>query len=169
MAANKKPRKAYRPKPIAANPLAIAIHNAAKPAAQDRAQVLGYLRTAAKALREGVATEYQWSIVAGSASVALAIERQGVVRGLKDHLTSIERTLQQIYDRAILQGNGRWIRVTLRFNEIDALHDLVDLHTFQMDQLGRAEFLRAIDTAQKNTIAQGHGVAVVRDLERMAA
>lgn len=169
MANNKKPRKPYRPRQIAANPLAIALHNAAKPSADDRAEVLGILRQAVKALREGVATEHQWSIAAGSVTVALAIERQGVVRGLQEHLKHIERTLQDIYDRAMRLGDGRWLRVTLWFNEIDALNDLVDFHTFQLDQLGRAEFLKAVDAAQKETIAQGHTVAVVRDLERMAA
>jgi hypothetical protein len=169
MANNKKPRKPYRPRQIAANPLAIALHNAAKPSADDRAEVLGILRQAVKALREGVATEHQWSSAAGSVTVALAIERQGVVRGLQEHLVRIEQVLQTIYDRALLTGCGRWIRVTLRFNEIEALNDLVDFHTFQMDQLGRAEFLKAVDAAQKETIAQGHTVAVVRDLERMAA
>jgi hypothetical protein len=169
MANNKKPRKAYRPRPIAENPLAIAIHNAAKPAAEDRAEVIGILRNAVKALREGVATEHQWSIAAGSVTVALAIERQGVVRGLSGHLKNIEQALQKIYDRAIREGGGRWIRVTLWFDEIEALNDLVFFHKLQMDRLGRAEFLKAIDAAQKETIAQGHTVAVVRDLERLAA
>ena len=46
---------------------------------------------------------------------------------------------------------------------------LVELHTFQIEQLGRAEFLAAIDVATKETVAQGHQATVVRDIERMAA
>ena len=169
MANNKRPRKAYRPRQIIVNTLEVAAHNAAKPAKEDRIEVLSQLRKAVKALREGVATEMQWSIASGSLAVSLAIEKQGKVRGLQEHFESIEQALQDIYDRALLAGGGRWIRVTLRFNEIEALNLLVDLQRFQMDQLGRAEFLQAVDAAQKETIAQGHTVAVVRDLERMAA
>ena len=39
----------------------------------------------------------------------------------------------------------------------------------RLAELGRAEFLAAIDAAQKDTIAKGHTATVVRDLERMAA
>jgi malonyl CoA-acyl carrier protein transacylase len=167
MAGNKKPRKAYRPRPVTAHTMALATDNAAKPAAADRAEVLAMLSQAVKALREGVATELQWSIVAGSVTVALAIERQGVVRGLLEHLQSAEQALQAIYDRAT--SSGRWMRATLYFHELDVLADFLSFHTFQVNQLGRAEFLAAIDAAQKHTIAQGHTATLARDLERLAA
>lgn len=169
MSRNKKPRKAYRPRSIAVNTLDLALHHAAKPAAGDRAEVLGVLRRAIQALREGVATEHQWSIAAGAVTVALAIERHGIVRGLLEHLKSAEQHLQDIYDRALRAGGGRWVRVTLYYQELDALQTFLELHTFQVEQLGRAEFLAAIDAAQKDTIANGHTATVVHDLERMAA
>ena len=169
MSRNKKPRKAYRPRPVTADTMALAKHYAAKPAAADRAEVLGMLRQAVKALREGVATEQQWSIAAGSVSVALAIERQGIVRGLHGHFKLAEQALQDIYDRAIHAGGGRWVRVTLYFNELDALADLLTFHAYQVRQLGRAEMLAAIDAAQKHTIAQGNKPVLVHDLERLAA
>lgn len=169
MSANKKPRKAYRPRPVTADTMALALHFAAKPAAADRNEVLGTLRKAIQALREGVATEHQWAIAAGAVTVALAIERQGIVRGLMEHLTTAGNALQDIYDRAMRTGGGRWIRVTLYFNEIDALNDLLWLHNLQLSKLGRAEFLAAIDKAKKNTVSDGYTATVVRDIERMAA
>lgn len=169
MSRNKKPRKAYRPKPVAVNNMDIARHNAAKPAPEDRAEVLAMLEKAIKALREGVATEHQWSIVAGSVTVAQAIERGGIVRGMQEHWLATEKALQHIYDRAMSLGGGRWLRVTLYFDEIDALRGFFNLHKFQMNQLGRAEFIAAIDAAQKDTIKQGHRATVVRDIERLAA
>lgn len=169
MSANKKPRKAYRPRPVTADTMALALHLAAKPAAADRADVLGVLRNAIQALREGVATEHQWAIAAGSMTVALAIERRGIVRGLMEHLTTAGNALQAIYDRALRVGGGRWIRVTLYYQELDALQTFMDLHTFQLEQLGRAEFIAAIDQAQKRVVADGHIATVVRDVERMAA
>ncbi len=169
MSGNKKPRKAYRPRPITAHTMALATHYAAKPAAADRKDVLDILRSAIQALREGVATEHQWSVAAGSVSVALAIERQGVVRGLLGHFKTAERALQEIYDRALRTGGGRWVRVTLFYQELDALQDLLDLHTYQVEQLSRAELLAAIDSAQRDVIKQGHTSTLVTNLERMAA
>lgn len=169
MSRSKKPRKAYRPRQIAVNTLELALHRAAKPAATDRAEVLGVLRKAIQALREGVATEHQWSIAAGAVTVALAIERHGVVRGLREHLKSAERHLQDVHDRALRNGGGRWVQVTLYYQELDALQTFMELHAFQVEQLGRAEFIAAIDAAEKDTIAQGFAPVVVHNIERMAA
>jgi hypothetical protein len=169
MSANKKPRKAYRPRAVTADTMALALSLAAKPAAADRAEVLDILRSAIKALREGVATEQQWAIAAGAVTVALAIERQGVVRGLLEHLQAAGRALEGIHSRAMHQGCGQWVRATLYYQELDALATFLDLHAFQLDHLGRAEFLAAIDKAQQRVITQGDNATVVRDLERLAA
>lgn len=169
MSRNKKPRKAYRPKAVTADTLGLALHFAAKPTQRDRDEVLGTLRQAIQALRQGVATEHDWSVAAGSVTVAQAIERKGIVRGLHEHITTTEKALQTIYDRAM--RTGTWCRTALWFNEMDALANFWEIHAFQIDQLGRKEMLAAIDEAQKHTIAQGHAATLVHniDAERMAA
>lgn len=167
MSRNKRPRKAYRPRQIAVNTLELALHKAAKPAREDRAEVLAKLREAIQALCTGVATEMDWSVAVGSVSVAMAIERQGVVRGLQGHLVSIEAVLQAIYDRCRLPQ--MWLRPTLSFQEVEALQLLYELHAFQMEQLGRGELTAAIDEATRQTLAQGNQVTLVRDIEGMAA
>ena len=168
MSRNKKPRKAYRPRQIAVNTLEIALHHAAKPAQEDRAEVLGILRQAAKALREGVATELRWSILDGCLDVALAIERQGVVRGLRGHLASAKEALQAIYNRAI--ATGAWKPTALHYYELDAVQAFVNLHAFQTNQLGRKEYMAAIDHATNQARLGGNTVTVVRgDLQRLAA
>jgi len=149
--------------------MTLALHHAAKPSAADRAEVLGVLTSAAKALREGVATQRQWSIVAGAVALALAIERQGIVRGILEHLQTADQALQSIYDRALLAGAGTWARVTLYYHELDALQAFHSLHTWQVNQLGRAELLAAINAAQKQTLASGCVPVLVHDIERMAA
>jgi hypothetical protein len=169
MSRNKPPRRPYRPRPVTADTLTLALHHAAKPSAADRAEVLGVLHQAARALREGVATELQWSIVSGAVAVALAIERQGIVRGALGHLQTADQALQRIRARALRTGGGHWARVDLDYDELDALADFVGLHTWQVNSLGRAEFLAAIDAAQKDIRVSGCGVVVVRELERMAA
>ncbi len=169
MSTNKRPRKAYRPRPKAYDNMAIALRLAAKPAPADRAEIMGMLASALKALREGVATELQWSVAAGSVSVARAIERLGVVRGLQEHLDSAEQHLQAIYNRAKRAGDGRWLRPTLYYQELDALQLFHELHTFQVDQLSRAEFIAALDAAEIDAKNQGHVLTMATDFESLAA
>jgi hypothetical protein len=167
MSKNKKPRKAYRPRQIAINTLEVALHRAAKPTPSDRAEVLAKLADAVKDLCSGVATEFDWSIASGSLELALAIERQGIVRGMGEHLASIQEVLQAIYDRCRLPA--MWLRPVLSMQEVEALRLLLELHSFQVEQLGRTELLQAVAMATKTVTAQGHQATVVRDLERMAA
>lgn len=169
MSNNKKPHKRYRPKPVTAETMTLAKHFAAKPSRDDRDAVLGELKTALKALREGVATEDHWAIANGSVQVALAIEAQGIVRGLSEHLHKAEHALQAIYDRALRMGNGKWLRATLYFHELDALATFFNLHKFQVDQLGRAEFLAAIDAAHKKTAAEKCVAQIDQRTEPLAA
>jgi hypothetical protein len=170
MSRNKRPRKAYRPRMIAINTLDLALHRAAKPAREDRAEVLGLLNRSLSALRAGVGTEHDWTVAAGGVAVAIAIEQLGVVRGLADHLASIEATLQGIHDRC--SRPNIWLRPTLGLAEVDALHLLFELHSYQVNQLSRAELIAAMDRAQKQTIAAGNTCTVVRSAElreRLAA
>jgi len=89
------------------------------------------------------------------------------VRGLREHLASAGAALQAIHERCA--RSKIWLRPTLSGAEAEALQLLVELHAFQINQLGRAEFLRAIDAAQRDTVAHGGTVTLVRDIERMAA
>jgi len=156
MSRNKKPRKAYRPRPVTAHTMTLATHYAAKPSASDRKEVLDMLSSAIQALREGVATEHQWSIAAGSVAVALAIERQGIVRGLLGHQDRRAGAAGHLRPRPAHRWRPLGCAYALYYQELDALQTFLDLHAFQVRQLGRAEFLAAIDIAHKDTIAQGH-------------
>ena len=164
MSRNKRPRKAYRPRPVTADTMALALHHAAKPAQQDRAEVLGILRAAIGSLCAGTGSEQDWSITAGSVSVAQAIEQQGIVRGLAGHLAAAELALQAIYDRCARAQGRIWLRPTLTLAEIDALRLLLQLHSYQVHQLGRAELLAAMATAKQATVAAGHTATLADDL-----
>lgn len=168
MSANKKPRKAYRPRPVAVNNMDLAIHGAATPTS-DSAQVLSELAEVIQALREGVATEHQWSIAAGSVEVALAIERSGIVTGMYEHMGTAGRALDTIHQRTLRAGCGRWVRATLYFSEIEALNTMLTLHKFQVGKISRKEFIAAIADAQKAIKAQGNRPTLVAPQERMAA
>lgn len=160
MSRNKKPRKAYRPRPVTCETLTLALHHAAKPSDEDLQDVLQPIAQCVKALREGVATESQWAIAAGAVQMAKAVERQGVVRGMVEHWANAERALQGIYRRA-MTGDG-WKPTALYYQELDALQEFLSLHTFQIRQLGRREFIHAIDGAERQVRKDGHVPTVAR-------
>lgn len=160
MSQSKKPRKAYRPRFVTAHTMGLASHLAAKPQAREVDHLIRDVTAAATALREGVASNYQWSVIAGSLDVANAIERQGVVRGLKEHLTAADIALQAIYKRASLDDG--WRAPTLRYDELEAVREFVDLHAFQLKQLSRAEFMRAIQAAAGQILSNGGSVTFSR-------
>ncbi|MBP7572587.1 MAG: hypothetical protein KA777_01285 [Rhodoferax sp.] len=152
-------KRRYRPRPVTADTMALALHFAAKPSQADRQEVLGVLQQAHKALREGVATQMHWSILSGALETAQAIERKGVVRGLGGHLEAAQIALHTIWRRSAV--NGAWRSPTLHYQELDAIGTFVELHTFQIHQLGRAELLAAMDAAARRIKAGGGDVCVL--------
>lgn len=161
-------RKPRRPRwHPTADTMVLALHQAAKPAQSDIEQVLHVVHIAHKALREGVASEQQWSVLAGCLDIAKAIERQGVVRGLSEHLASAEASLQAIYTRA--HAGPSWRPTALHYQELDAVQTFVDLHAFQLRQLARTEYLKAIASALGAVRGGGGQATLVRDLAGVAA
>jgi hypothetical protein len=149
------------------NTIMIAMQRAIKPDPSDIAPVHAAMQSAFKALREGVATEAQWSILAGSLDVSMAIERQGAVRGLQGHLDSAHEALNTIATRARLSTG--WQPTALHYFELDAIQTFMDLYAFQLSQLGTGEFLAAIESAKGKLHSLGHSVRVARSAEMLEA
>ena len=154
-------RKPRRPRWLpTADTMKLASHRAARLSQAEVAEVMQPLRQAFQALREGVASEWHWSIAASAVNAAKAIERQGVVKGLHEHLRSADAALQAIYTRAM--ATGPWRPTPLHWHELDAIHAAVDLHEYQLKQLSRGEVLRAIDKAAAEIRSTGGRVVDVR-------
>lgn len=115
-------------------------------------------------LRQGVATVQQWTDCASAITVSLKIEDQGVVRGLREHLTSADLALHAIAQRS--QANGAWKQSPLWWHEIDSIQTALDLHKFQMQHLSVREYHGAIRAAAVEVFAQG---GTVYHPERLAA
>jgi len=160
-------RKPRRPGRISPNPIALARNNATRLTPAEISKAITPLRAAARALREGVATEWEWSVVASAMNVAQVIERQGVVRGLVEHLHSAELALQAIQQRAM--SGGAWQATALYYQELDHITEAVDLHEFQMQQLSYGEFRRAVVRAEAEIRSAGGPVVDVGQMEGMAA
>ena len=158
-------RKPRRPRcGLTGDTMALAIHGAAKPDRADVDQVIATIMAAHKALREGVATEQHWSVLAGALDTARMIEKQGVVRGIHEHIASAHHALQSVYLRAKRHGTATtippaWHPTALYYHELDAINAFVDLHAYQVRQLSRKEFLSAITAAVG--YVRGHGNVAV--------
>ena len=126
-------------------PFDIAVANATKLTTTEIDDIMGPVTQALKYLREGVATEMNWCVLASSINIALRIEKQGIVRGLAEHLHTAEAALKTIGERANKTGN--WIPTALYYHELDAVTTGIELYQYQCQQLSAAEFKRAISAA----------------------
>ena len=135
------------------NPFLVARNHATRLTAAERATVMTPLRAAADRMRRGQASDDDWAVLTGSLLMAQSIERQGVVRGLAEHLASIDRALVTIEARATQAGP--WRSPTLHFDELDAIYLLLDLHEFQLEQLSYGEFRRAYEATEARVRSSG--------------
>ena len=151
------------------NAMAVAQDHASKIDPDDIEQIVQTITLSAQALREGVATQLQWSIVAGSIDMAHAIERLGIVRGMREHWASADAALQSIHARAT--AAGPWRPTALHYFELDAMSAFIGLHAFQLRQLSLAEYKRAVTSATGQIQRTGGRVTVtkVHDFEGAAA
>ena len=157
MSHGSKPRK---PRWIAqTDTMALACRRASLVTEAELQDVMQPLQAAFKAMREGVATEWQWSHLASSVNAALAIERFGVVKGMHEHLRAADLALQGIYRRAMTKCE--WHSTPLYYFELDALDTAINLHKFQLTQLSRGEVIRALDYAKAEVLSTGGKVLEV--------
>jgi hypothetical protein len=119
----------------------------------DQATVTDPLDAAFAALRQGVASEWDWAHACSAINCAMAIEKQGVVKGLKGHLHNAELALQAISQRAM--ANGHWQATALFDEEIEAIDCAIDLHKFQLQKLSTGEVIKALDYAQAEVRSSG--------------
>ena len=160
MSHGKPPRKSRWP--AAVNTMDLVSRRVALVTPADLAEVMHPLQAAFTALRQGVATEWQWSVLASAMNCAQAIEKQGVVRQLAGHLHAAELALQSIYNRAM--AAGKWQPPSLYYIELDAIDTAIDLHKFQLQQLSTGEVIKALDYAQTEVRSSGGRVMQRADL-----
>lgn len=169
---------ARNPHPV--DTMAIAIDGAALCSSQEINQLLHIVHQCHRALRRGCATPSQWGIMAGSCTMAQAIEDLGTVKGLGGHIQACDHALQVILKRYASAAQSRserlaqWGKTGLHFDEADAINTFVDVHSFQLRQLSRSEFTQAADLAVARANSAGAPAEIVRDVqafgqERMAA
>ena len=159
-------RAPRRQRPVAINVIALAMARATRLTLAERELIMVPLRAAVAALRQGVATEYEWMVAVTAVNIGDAIERQGVVRGLAGHLQDIDRALKGICARAM--ETGEWRAPALHLEERDLMDLIVDLHGHQLRSLSFGEFNQARDKAIQQTYTDGGRVVPVSQQMELA-
>lgn len=149
----KKPRQVRWPKHV--DTMRTAKMRATRLTAAERADVLKPMLDSFTALRQGIATEWHWTQVASAICVALAIDEQGIVRGLRAHLVAADVALLAIAERAKPDMDGAWKPTSLHYHELDAISCAIDLHKYQLEQLAACEFHRAVAAAKAQILKDG--------------
>ncbi len=126
--------------------LSVGIIRACKMPESEIAAVINPARESLQALREGRATETDWLNLTGVVKIGLAIEKLGVVRGLKSHFAAAHDALQAIYSRAM--KSSRWTPGALHPAELQAIAEAVRLQKFQLDNLSRGELIAAMNAIE---------------------
>ena len=152
MTHGRKPRRARWPA-SSIDTLATVKRRVALVTAADQASVTVPLDLAFAALRRGVGSEWDWAHACSAVNCALAIEKQGIVKGLREHLHSAELALQAISQRAM--ANGHWQATALFSAEIEAIDTAIDLHKFQLQKLSTGEVINALNYAQAEVRSSG--------------
>lgn len=145
------------------NPIILARNAATRLTPAEISTTIGPIRQAARHMREGVGSEVEWSLLASAVNIAKAIDRQGIVRGLAEHLQAAEEALNGISRRAL--AAGEWQATALYWQEIEHVNALVDLHEFQLQQLSYGEARRAIQAATAAVRSAGGRVVDVDQVQ----
>lgn len=146
-------RKPRRERPKGINIMEFVIARSTRHTAAELEQILQPLRDAHKALREGVATELQWTVLDSSVAIGRAIEDLGVVRGLREHIRTTEQALEGIRKRAM--ASGAWKPTALYYQELDDVAEWVRLHAYQLEQLSAGELKQAHQLTGKRAASAG--------------
>jgi hypothetical protein len=146
--------------------MSLVVRKVTRLTAHELGLVLGPIESSLTALREGVASELEWSLLASAVEIALAVEDKGVVRGMRGHIEAAERALQGIKLRAM--ATGEWLPTALYYQELDDVTAAVELHRFQLEQLSSAEARKALDLAKGRVRAAGGRVIEARRAEGIA-
>jgi hypothetical protein len=124
------------------------------------AEIMVPLQQCEKRLREGVATEDQVIVLASHMRIALAIEDQGIIRGLRNHLQPALDALEAIHARA--NATGRWVPTALWFYELDAVRVGLEMFGHQLPHLSARELHQAVRKLITRTQSSGTAAVYVQ-------
>lgn len=151
-------QRKHRIQRVAYNTMALAMSGAAVLPKEDVDAIITGVANAAAKLKAGVGTQYDWSIIAGHIDMAMAIEKQGRVKGLREHLGTIKAQMYDLRRRAL--ETGQWAPPAAMFDDTDALNLFISLHHLQIESLSRSELRETLAKAKAINMSQGDTLEV---------
>ncbi len=140
-------------KPVAVNTMDMAKWRAALVGEAGVQEIMSSLTAAYETMREGLASHNDWALLASAMNTAQAIEKLGVVRGVRHDLQLGELALQAVEQRAM--SSGGWRAPVLYAQELGDIRFSLQLHEFQIKRLSNGEMMQAIAAAQAEVIGSG--------------
>lgn len=150
-------RSTYRPRPVWANAVQMAIEGARRPSALGRLKVHAAIAEALDEYPRGVRCAHHWRTLADACNVAETFDAMGV-RPLEDTAQVINAAQQALYDVAerATGPNPSW---TLRSAEMAAVRAAMALHEDQLEQASRAQWEQAYDRTRARVEGARRGQA----------
>lgn len=149
MPRSKPPRRRYKPAPLYTNALERAINGAEAIRPRQVQTQIAILRTALDALKLGRGPQplcAYWRHLADAGNVAETLARMGLGGGAEAQrvITQAQAALAAVWERQ--QTRGSW---TLRAEEMEALHWLLQLHATQLQATSYREFEAAMAATER--------------------
>lgn len=146
MGRNAKPRKAYRPRPVVADPVEHAIARAGLLHRRQRLDLALPTQASLQAMRTGTGRWPEWRNLADALNVAEALSQDGIASDRLDEIRTAQHALAALHQR--VEAGGPW---TLRGPELTALQLAVELHGIQLKLASQGEVANAIERVQRRT------------------
>lgn len=140
----KKPRKAYRARPVFADPVECVIAHAGRLPTEQRNALVRPVEQAFEAMRRGTGGWPAWCGMADAMNVAEALAHGGIASDRMPEIQAAQAALHAVHSR--VNAGGSW---TLRAAEIGALEFGVDLHRIQATLCSQGEMAAAITSVQR--------------------
>lgn len=133
-------RKPRKPRHVRTDTMNAAKLRASRLTAYEIASILTPVRECFAHVRTATATELQHQVLHTTLTMALEIERAGIVRGLVEHI-ELAMSASSAYNTRCL-ASGAWQASACHFHELDAISSMLDLHEFQLEKLSAVELHR---------------------------
>jgi len=148
MAGNRKPRKAYRPKPANAAAHAQAMNAVTLLTAEERETCASAPELALQFFVDGLEPAFNWAVMADALNVAEALSDVGICSDLasRETIADGQKTLAVLHGLIRLAGHD-WNRlVKLTPQVIASLRGAIEMHRIQLSLCDYSEYRRAVDS-----------------------
>lgn len=149
----KKPRKAYKPKPVKLNTMRAALARQCILTEDERLIVMREARPSLDRIRMGTFDRQDWAHLADAANVGEALCTIGICSDAPSValIQAMQQALKAIAERA---NGGKWVA---RGPELVALNDGLDRHEIQLEFCSLHELRRAVAMVEANVRAAREG------------